>query len=111
MARPKKKPNEKLTHRLPHIRCTEFERKEIDERAKELGMSVSDYIRKMALTGSIIVQQTSVDFELVNQLKRIGVNLNQIVHIANIRQQVPRRLVAIYDELEGVLDRVIEKIL
>lgn len=110
MARPKKKASDKLTSRLPHIRCTGGDLTTIQEKAKRASMSVSDYVRHMALTGNVKVEEPIIDFETLTQIKRIGVNLNQLTKVANSTGELPEELRHVYWKVETVLDHIIEKL-
>ncbi len=68
-----------------HFRLTPQERYQLVARASEAGLSLSDFIRTQALNGRIIVRSGSdpASFELAYQLKKIGVNLNQMAHHMN----------------------------
>lgn len=77
MARPKKQQQEKLNKVLP-IRCTETDYQTLRSRAEKAGLSLSTFVRDSALNSKIIVNQSAVDFSLLQELKRSGNNLNQI---------------------------------
>lgn len=108
MARPKKNNAEKLTDRLPHIRCTETEAAVIKAQAAQAGLTVSEYARRILTEGQVIVQQSRYDFQTVNQLRRIGVNLNQIAKIANSTGEAPPALLTVCNKLDAVLDDILE---
>ena len=113
MARPKKSTSEKRTHRLPHVRCTPSEYARIQARSSQAGITLSAFVRQMVLEGAVKVTpsvQTPLDFALVNELNRIGTNLNQLTRIANTTGQMPGGLETIWKKLDGVLDQIIEQI-
>ena len=57
------------------------------------GLSPSAYARKMLLTGKVVrVQTSSPDPETMDQLRRIGVNLNQAVHKLHGTGEAPAEL-------------------
>lgn len=62
------------------FRVTESERKEIEERA--IG-NVSSWIRDLALDQPIKKKPKPVNFKLLYELNKIGVNLNQISRYLN----------------------------
>lgn len=63
---------------------TEQEAQFLETKMKEAGIrNKSAYLRKMALDGYIIRQDYSVLNKFVNELNRIGNNLNQMAKIAN----------------------------
>ncbi len=108
MARPRKEAAEKLTSRLPHIRCSERDLSRIQSKADQAGLSLSAYVRRMALDGEIIVRQARTDFELSHQLKRIGVNLNQQTAKFHATGQAPKGLDSLWSKLETVLDQMLD---
>ncbi len=108
MARPKKTSAEKLTRRLPHVRCTESEHAAITARAAQTGLSVSEFVRRMALDGQVVVEESQYDFHTVDQLRRIGINLNQLTKVANSTGEVSPALDTVCGKLETILDHFIE---
>lgn len=107
MARPQKSETDKRTERLPHVRCTKGEKATIASKAAQAGMSVSDYIRKMAIEGEVVVRESQTDFALVDQLRRIGVNINQITQRLHQTEKLPPDLSNVWRRLNNLLDRVI----
>ena len=87
MARPAKEPIEKRTHWLK-FRINETERAQIGTMAEKTGLSLSEYMRRMALNGHIEIRESQADFELIRALERIGVNLNQITKKLNTTGQL-----------------------
>lgn len=88
MARPKK--NEELSkqHRIT-IRFTDTEYELICGRAKESGMTLSEYIRKMLIDGKFVCKYEVVaDMpelqKLTTEFAKIGGNLNQIARYFNM---------------------------
>lgn len=108
MARPLKNDEEKLTRRLPHIRCTEGEYAAFLSKAAQAGMSLSEYVRQMAMNGKIVIQQSKFDFELADQLRRIGVNINQQTRRLNMSGRVSPELRSLWAKLETILDQILE---
>ncbi len=78
MSSPKK---ELRTYRR-NIRFTESEFMHIKERAKELDMKDTEYIRHASVS-STIIRDKKITKELIAQTARIGNNLNQIAHSLN----------------------------
>jgi|GEM_PF-3590636 len=72
---------ENKTTRIP-IKISNSEKEEIKDRAKKIGMTVSAYIRTVALKQKIVIK---TDKQMIRQIKYIGNNINQIAHIFNIR--------------------------
>ena len=112
MARPLKNKSELLAKRLPHIRCTASDHALIVGYAKDHKMSVSDYMRQMALNGGQVVlqdnnrpQSNSFELALVDYLKNdIGKRLNTLAHRANSTGILPQRLQDCLRALIPILD-------
>lgn len=88
MARPLKSEEEKRSTRLPKPRVTVAERVAIENYAAEAGLTVSEFMRRRALSRPVVTNQVAkVDAQLLSELNRIGValrsgvgnNLNQLV--------------------------------
>ncbi len=108
MARPRKKNAEKRTERLPHLRCTKGELATISGKAAQAGMTLSDYMRTMALDGEVVVRESTTDFALYDQLRRIGVNINQITRrMHQSGTEVPKDLAGAWKKLEMILDHIV----
>lgn len=108
MARPTKDDTEKQNTVLPPIRCTLDEKQRIQTQARKTGMSMSEYIRKMALSGKIIIKQSLVEFTYLEQLNKIGVNLNQQTKKFNATGQPPEQLNSLWSKLETLIDALVK---
>jgi len=108
MARPVKDDSERLKKNLPPIRCTEGEFAAIQSRAAQAGMTMSAFVRQMALKGKIVIQENSHDFAVADQLRRIGININQQTRIANATGEFPPELHRLWRRLERILDDIIK---
>lgn len=78
MARPKKLPEQRLTERIKFdLRRSDFLR--ALQSAEKAGMTLTAFARQQFLRGRVVIKQTrQLDYAAFNQLRRIGVNLNQI---------------------------------
>lgn len=63
------------------IRLTEEEKDKLVKRAGSVGKSLSSYIREVSLKDNIT---SKTDIQTVYELKKIGVNINQLVKHANM---------------------------
>eukprot|EP01118_Nematostelium_gracile_P007884 TRINITY_DN2587_c0_g1_i1.p1 TRINITY_DN2587_c0_g1~~TRINITY_DN2587_c0_g1_i1.p1 ORF type:complete len:147 (-),score=8.66 TRINITY_DN2587_c0_g1_i1:46-486(-) len=81
------------------LRVSPSDKRIIQDKAKEAGTSVSEYARKVLLSGSII----KVDGEEKKTLNGIANNLNQLTRHANSTGIIPA-------EVSGTLKELIEKI-
>lgn len=65
-------------------RISDYEREVLEEKAFQNGMSKSDYIRHLILNGGEVDKTYAVDRrDLINQIARVGNNINQSVRLAN----------------------------
>lgn len=94
---------------LPPVRCTAEEQAAIARRAKSAGLTQSAYLREVATTGRVVVKKPQTDFALVNELRRLGVNLNQLAKVANRTGNVPEGLAATLARMDAVLDAVLPR--
>lgn len=93
---------------LPPIRLSETEKSRIKRRAEKAGMSLSNFIREVALNGKIIIKKENVDYPTINELRRIGNNLNQQTKHMNAGRR-PKGLEVVWKKLEQTLDLIVQK--
>jgi hypothetical protein len=89
-------PKEVKRLRALSVKCSFFEGKQIENKAKQVGLTVSEYLREMGLKGSVKVRVKTLPREILQlcgTLNHIAANLNQIAKKRNS-----------FDEL-SVLDR------
>ena len=80
--------------------------------AHKAGLSLSAYLRQVAVNGHVVVsvrQESSSDFAVADQLRRIGININQQMAIAHTRGAIPVELQRLWAKLELILDRIIQR--
>lgn len=117
---------ENLSGRKLTLRLSEAQRKRIDKRAEAMGISTSGLARAVVLdfiegkddvptaltkdyTGAGVELSEDV-VELRKDLRRVGVNLNQVARIANRDQRVP---ITVHEELRDVrevLDEILRRL-
>ncbi len=76
--RPKKA--DKCTEQLA-VMCTLIDRKKIEERARAVGVSVSEFLRNLALHSKIVSRPKALPKEVLvyqGELNHLGSNLNQL---------------------------------
>ena len=84
--RPKKTEATSRASRV-HVLLTVAEKTRVREAARRGGLSISEYVRRRTL-GRPVTSRMDADAE--RQLRRIGVNLNQLARVANAAGQVER---------------------
>ena len=106
MPRPKKSPEEKRDLRVA-FRLSAPDAEALGTRAKAAGLSVGAYARHMALRGKLeVVTRQEPDFALLDQLRRIGVNLNQLAREHHRRGvHDPDYLHALCERIESLIDQ------
>jgi hypothetical protein len=107
ITRPSLSPADKRMDSL-RVRLTMTERAKIEAKADQAGLTVSEYLRKAALSRKIeITQGRQLDFASTNELRRVGVLLNQIAKALNAKQEaLPSSLVDATEKLDAIFDIV-----
>jgi len=79
-------PKEVKRLRTLSVKCSFFEGKQIENRAKQVGLSVSEYLRELGLKGTVKARVKTLPREvllLCGTLNHIAANLNQIAKKRN----------------------------
>lgn len=98
---------EARAERMPAGRCSTSDLSTIKLKAQKAGLSVSEYMRHMCVHGSVIERRPIADIELMTQLRRIGVNLNQYVKVLHVRgRETPEQMNDLLDELAETLEAI-----
>lgn len=108
MARPRKPSHELRTETVRFtVRPAEYVR--IQQNAAASGESLADYARSMVLKGRVVVEQTrALDHAAYDQIRRIGVNLNQAVHKLNATGRIPPDLASAAASVERILSEIMD---
>ena len=103
MPRPKKSPEERLTNPVRFdLRPSDF--LTALQSAEKAGMSLTAYARQQFLSGRVVIKQTrQLDYAAYDQLRRIGVNLNQIARKFHQSGKPPPELSRICLRIENFL--------
>ncbi|WP_409562672.1 plasmid mobilization protein [Hyphomicrobium sp. MC8b] len=103
MARPKKADTERHSHTLRFtVRPSEYVR--IHHGAIRSGLTISQYLRDVVLGRPITITQTrGLDPDLFEELRRVGVNLNQAVKYMHTHETVPPELLSAAAAIERFL--------
>lgn len=100
----------KQTNTRLEIRISPSEKEMIEANAAKAKLSVSDYVRRCCLKKKVM--DTSWVAGIVNQIIRIGTNINQVVVVANTTKSVSsaqidllnRNLIEVQNKLQGIID-------
>lgn len=76
------KGEDKLTVSI-NLKLTESDYNSVKEKAEELGMKPTQYVRQMTLRGEIKSRYTLVQLDLMRKLAGMANNLNQVARQAN----------------------------
>ena len=90
------------------IRCTPKERKKLEDKAADIELSLSEFIRRASLGMRINAKSRQVN-QLIYELNRIGTNLNQLTRLAHLDRLSAvdrKRLEGIFRAVEAKLDEV-----
>ena len=103
MARPPKGQDDQRSETL-RCRMRPAEYLKILREAELAGLSLSEYARHLLLSGRITVRQMqSLDPETYDQLRRIGINLNQAVHKLHTTGRIPPELASAAATVESFI--------
>ncbi|HEY9256510.1 plasmid mobilization protein [Chitinophaga sp.] len=73
------------------VKCSLYERRIIEERAKSVNLSISEYLREISMTGKIDRQEKALPKEVLDlsaMLNHMAANLNQIAKKRNSMEQL-----------------------
>ncbi len=107
MARPIKNEGEKRDQRF-NLRMTRIEIETMREEAAKAGLNPHEYARRRALGHRVV--STSFrrsDPALINELNRIGVNLNQLARASNRGRELGEEVEVVIDQLQQALTMVV----
>ena len=107
MARPSKKVHERRDRTLG-TRFTPAEAAYVETQAAAAGLTLSDYLRTLALTEQVKPRKSKLEASFLVELNRIGVNLNQIAHAANTGRTTEHILRAAIGDLGKIMKRLDE---
>jgi len=109
MPRPRKEDAERRTAQIG-VRYTERELEQLALAAARAGLPVAAYIRQLSLSGRVVVaERRSLDWPVLDELRRIGINLNQAMRVANARGRISPALESAAIAVERFLMQEIER--
>lgn len=83
-----------------HVRIRKSDYELIRQNAKAAGLTVSEYVRQAAIGMKIEQRLLPEDRE---NLRKIGINLNQVAKFANTYQVWPAKIEAIITIIDGIV--------
>ena len=98
----------KKTERL-QLRLTPAEKEKLTEKAAAARMSASDYVAELIDKKKVINEKTI--FSLIYEIRKIGVNINQIAYIGNSQRYVPDELLRQVHQDMNEVNALVQKIL
>lgn len=94
------------------LRLSDSEFDELEEKAKKSGLNKSVYLRRLIAGVRPREKPDAKFYKVLNDLGRIGTNINQIATIANTTQYInEKRLNATLKEIKTLRQMLIEKYL
>ena len=97
-----------------HFRVTENEYDKIKKRAQSVGMKLAPFVREMALQGWVMQRGVIEINRLIWEINKIGVNINQAVHLANQNEAISGQqldyISEMYLDAINLLDKFIEPV-
>lgn len=95
-----------------HLRLTPTEKKEIEEKAKLANQSVANYLITLSQNQRIVVAKKMP--QLITEINKIGVNINQLTAVANTTKYVSKEmLMKVREELTkviGLLQQILNEV-
>ncbi|MBC6314036.1 plasmid mobilization protein [Listeria grandensis] len=87
-----------------NFRVTEEERDFIHLKMKEANIPNREaYLRKMAIDGTILTSNFEETKKLIFEINKIGININQIAHIANTDDEITKEAILEIKEMMNEL--------
>jgi len=91
------------------IRLTDVEHKNFTKQANELGINLSEFIR-LKLNNINKIKTSKCDKNLVYEINRIGLNLNQIAKYTNSKKVLDKLVMEELIQIEKQLNDVLKDI-
>ena len=96
------------------IRLSELEEKQMRKNAKANGLNPSEYIRELILNGGRLDTSFAIDRrDLINQISKVGNNINQLTRLANanklVSDHILKQVVDLLKEIQKLMMEVVKK--
>lgn len=103
MARPPKGEDDQLSEIL-RCRMRRGEYLRVVRNAAQANLSLSEYVRRMLLSGQVTIKQMRrLDPDGFDQLRRVGINLNQAVYKLHATGRIPPELASAAATVERII--------
>ena len=102
------RPRTQVSRAVTSIRLTKAERFIIKNKAGKAGISITAYIRQMAIHGKVSARLGEEEGQFVRELVGISNNLNQLVKKANAGQFLSAILE--FEKYRNIIDELLEKL-
>ncbi len=110
MARPKKSKEERLTKHF-QIRLSATDYAELSDAAIDANMTITEYARQQILNGHVVINKTrKLDYSAFNQLRRLGILLNQLTKTANVTGKISPEIVQLSKRIDLLLKQNLDDI-
>lgn len=97
----------RLRDREFKLRFTKDEYLHIEKQAKKAGLKVGLFLRNLALGIELKARPPDEYYKLVKEINAIGININQIAHIANAERTISQEKINyIVDYLDEIMEKV-----
>jgi len=95
------------------FRLSEDEKEKVKQMAKDFGLSVSDYLRLQILNSPQLRRkkiQCREYEQLLREINKIGVNLNQIARYCNYKRDIDIAVLEALSRIEDELLKIVEQL-
>ena len=94
------------------IRVSPTEKKKIEEKAKQVNRTVAGYLLSLSESRRII--DTTKMASLIVEIRKIGVNINQIAAVANtqkyVNKEMQTKIIKHQEEIFDILQKILEEV-
>ena len=94
------------------IRVSPTEKKKIEEKAKQVNQTVSGYLLSLSESRRII--DATKMASLIVEIRKIGVNINQIASVANtqkyVNKEMQTKIIKHQEEIIDLLHKILEEV-
>ena len=90
-----------------YVYLSDNEKKHLDKQIENSGINISTFIRKLIMSEVIRPRPPDDYYRLLREINAIGVNINQIAHIANSMHSISNDRIEYAVQL---VDKIMEKV-